>query len=85
MDKPSRTFNLLSDLDDLNYQIKCAISLVYMIQVAVESGRDRAEGEGVYSNALFGAYDYLDELNKRQEKLTEELHDEYFKSRGANS
>ena len=77
-----KTFNLLTDLDDLHFRSKCACSLISMVIDATESGS--IEFEQLHRDALYGIHDYLDSLLTQQESTTEELFNQYFKSKKSN-
>lgn len=77
MEKVDKAFNLLSELDINQFKTECATSLLYMIHTAMESGPDAIDE--IHIDALYGAYDYLDKLNKERDKTFKDLYAEYFK------
>lgn len=52
----------VNDLDDLQYQMHCAINALDAIHTTMSCGEYRAEG---YLDGLFGIYAQLDALNQK--------------------
>ena len=58
--------NTLADLDDLHFRLSCGVGLIGAVHECIEHGAFKSEA---YVDALFGAYDYLDDLVKQMKEV----------------
>lgn len=57
----NREKNLSCEMDDICFRLSCGVGMVMAVHECIEHGDLKSES---YSDALFGAYDYLSDLVK---------------------